>query len=133
MQDRYREALEHASRSLTLFRANGHRVGLARALNAVGECHARLGEAHHALAHSEQALAMLPAHGHNRRAEADIHETLGYIHHQLGQYGKAVDLYRRALHLRSDLDNRYGQATVLVQLANSHDAAGHRNGADTAR
>src|SRR5436305_504507 len=71
----------------------------------------------------KHALALLHDH-HNRRAEAEARTNLGYAHHHLGNHPEAVDNYQRVLELRRDLDDRHGQATVLVLLGDTHDAAG---------
>jgi len=45
------DALQHAQQALALFRAAGHRLGEAKALNAVGWCHTLLGEHEQAVVH----------------------------------------------------------------------------------
>jgi hypothetical protein len=42
------------------------------------------------------------------------------------------DPYRKIAGSRHDRDDRYGQATLLVQLGDTHDAAGDRGAARTA-
>jgi DNA-binding SARP family transcriptional activator len=127
-QGRYAEALDNAVASLTLFRAAGQRVGQAIALNAVGWCHAHLGDHHRALERCRRALALLRRFG-DRVGEADTLDSLGYAHHHLGHHRQAITSYRRATHLYRVLGDRYDEAATLTRLGNTYHAVGDTDAA----
>jgi tetratricopeptide (TPR) repeat protein len=59
---------------------------------------------------------------------ADGHEpvdNLGDAEHNLGNHARAVTCYRHAISLCRDLGDRDGEAVVLVQLGDTHAAAGN--------
>jgi tetratricopeptide (TPR) repeat protein len=62
--------------ALDLYRAAGHDVGHANALNAVGWCHAQLGAYRPALASCQQALTLLDALG-DRFGQAATWDSIG--------------------------------------------------------
>ncbi|MFY1620332.1 ATP-binding protein [Micromonospora sp. WMMD736] len=118
-----RLALEHSTRTLVLARAAGHRRAQADALNAVGWCHAQLGDHLAALAYCEQALDLLQQLD-DRAGEAATWDSLGYAHHHLGQYDRAVECYERTLDLTRDLGDLWGEADTLSRLGDTRLALG---------
>jgi DNA-binding SARP family transcriptional activator len=127
-QGNYQEALAHAQQAFELFRAAGHRTGLARALNAVGWAHIQLGGHKIGLMHCQQALDL--------QREIDdqvgLAETLNSIAsacQHLSRHHEAVAHYQQALHLYRDLGARHGEADTLSCLGDAYLADGHPSGA----
>jgi len=122
-QDRYADAREHARQALDLFRAVGHRRGIAVSLNSVGWCCAHLGESREALAYCRDALALQTELGapHGR---AGAWDSIGYAHHRLGEYGLATEAFGNAAAFFAEVGDRHGLATALRHLGDSAAAAG---------
>jgi tetratricopeptide (TPR) repeat protein len=123
-----REALEHAVEALRCFRAAGHRPGQADALNAVGWCHAQLGDYPAALRNCAEALEVFRILG-NRPGEAATLDSLGYIHHHLGHYAEAISSYTDAIDVHGDADDLGERADMLIHLGDAELAAGHQEAA----
>jgi tetratricopeptide (TPR) repeat protein len=87
------------------------------------------GEHRQALAYCERALDLHREMG-NRYGEGATRDSLGYIHHQLGDYRRATDCYREALAIQRQVSDRHGEADILTHLGDTRDAAGD---ADAAR
>jgi tetratricopeptide (TPR) repeat protein len=49
-------------------------------------------------------------------AEATSCDSLGFVHHQLGEHRTAADYYETALDLRRILGHRSGEASTLTKL-----------------
>jgi len=122
-QGRPARALEHAQRALDLYCAAGHQQGRADACNAVGWCHAQLGNHPQALAACQQSLALYQQRA-DRYGQAAAWDSLGYVHNQMGHHVEAINGYHHALALLRDLGDRYHEATTLVRLGDSHHAIG---------
>ena len=130
LENRPDAALDHAERALRLCRSIGDEVGIAKELNMVGWCHALLGEHRRALGFCQEALRLQQRHQGLANQEAATWDSLGYLHHQLGDPQRALDCYRHALHGYRRLGDRYHEAAVLVCLGDvSHD----RGDAEAAR
>jgi tetratricopeptide (TPR) repeat protein len=129
-EGRYADAIGHAKQALALFRATGHRAAQAAALNDIGWNHALLGEFEQARAVCQQALAL-----HREFAtggEPHTWDTLGYIEHQLGRYGKAASCYQHALAIFREQRYRFYQAHTLTHLGDTHHAAANTAAARSA-
>ncbi|MDQ0964296.1 tetratricopeptide (TPR) repeat protein/transcriptional regulator with XRE-family HTH domain [Streptomyces sp. B4I13] len=121
-----RRALEHARRSLDLYRGLDQPIGEANALNAVGWYAARLGEHDTAREHCRSALALYQQH-QDVNGQAQTLDSLGYIDHHSGRHHDAVRHYLQAMGLYRDLDNTYETADTLDRLGHTHAALGHRD------
>jgi len=52
-------------------------------------------------------------------------DSLGYIHHQLGNHTESSACYQRALDLHRDISDRWGEAVTLGLIGDAHHAAGN--------
>jgi tetratricopeptide (TPR) repeat protein len=116
-------ALEHAYESLRLNREIGERNSQAAALNAVGWCHALLGQYEEALQRCTQALALLQELG-ERYGQADTWDSIGYAHHHLGNYDEAAAAYDRAIALYRQVGISFAEAETSRRLGDTRLAAG---------
>lgn len=119
-QARYAEALAHEQQALRLSRAEGDLVGQARTLNAVGWFHAMLKDYGQALAHCEEALSL----SEDPHLQAAVRDSLGYIHHQRGDYDQAITQYLAALRIRRSTGDYHPQAEILAHLGDAYHALG---------
>nr|BFE74483.1 hypothetical protein GCM10020092_077840 [Actinoplanes digitatis] len=76
-----------------------------------------------ALIQCREALA-LNQKINNRYGEASAWDSIGFVHHHLGQYREAVACYRSGLKLVRDLGDRPGESILLDHLGDTHRAAG---------
>lgn len=121
--DRYNDALDHSNQALSLFRANSHRSGEAYALNAVGWCHAHLGDLPRAVASCQQALSLM-LETDDQLGRACISDSLGYIHGQAGENARALACYQNAVHLYRELGDLHSQAKSLIALGDIRKTSG---------
>jgi tetratricopeptide (TPR) repeat protein len=56
----------------------------------------------------------------DRHGQANTWDSLGYIHHQLGNADQAVDCYRHALDLFRQTGERYLEAETLIRLGDTY-------------
>ena len=56
-------------------------------------------------------------------------DSLGYIHHRLGDYRGAIDRYQWAIEISRDNGDRYHEASQLVHLGESHHAVANPDSA----
>jgi len=125
-QGRYTAAMGHAQRALRLSRTSDHPAGLAgqaSALNAVGWCHALLGNYREARSFCQQAMPLIRQAGH-RNGEAHTWDSLGYANHQLGDLAQAAACYQHALGIFREVGDRYNEAATLGRLGDTRQAAG---------
>jgi DNA-binding SARP family transcriptional activator/tetratricopeptide (TPR) repeat protein len=115
--------ITHSLEALNLYRAAGHLAGQADSLNAVGWDNAQLGNFEQALTYCRQSLEIHLQLDH-RHGQADVWDSLGYIQRGLGRYEEAYASYRQAIGIFRDLGDRFDEAGTLVNLADSHMAAG---------
>ncbi|MDQ0578211.1 AfsR/SARP family transcriptional regulator [Streptomyces rishiriensis] len=92
---------------------------LAAALNAVGWCHALLGQHQQALEHSQQALVLCQELD-CVTGSAQTWDSIGSAHHNLGQYELAVTAYRSALGLYRRGGFPWLTADILKRLGDTH-------------
>jgi tetratricopeptide (TPR) repeat protein len=69
------------------------------------------------------ATASLAAVG-NVHGQAASWDSIGWAHHQLGEYGPAEQAYRQAIALYGTLRDRYNVAATLVNLGDTHHGCG---------
>jgi tetratricopeptide (TPR) repeat protein len=96
---------------------------LPSALNAVGWCHAHLGNYQQAIISCEQAIGMSRELG-DRFVEGAALDTLGYIYHHLRRYPEAINCYENSFGLQRERGDHYNQAVVIRHLGDTHYAAG---------
>jgi tetratricopeptide (TPR) repeat protein len=89
--ERHEDGLVYAQRALDLFTSGGWHHGRAIALGTLGWQLALLGRYQEAVPASEAALA-LSKELDSTTGIADASDTLGYIHHHLGQPEQAISL-----------------------------------------
>jgi tetratricopeptide (TPR) repeat protein len=116
----------------TCTRPSAIRSARQRALNGIGWFQARLGSYQAALASCDKALALCQL-GEDRRGEASTQDSLGYIHHQLGDFTQAIACYQRALVSFEELGASHNLASVLLHLGDTYQAADHTDSAQAAR
>ncbi|MDG9673901.1 tetratricopeptide repeat protein [Micromonospora sp. DH14] len=56
--------------------------------------------------------------------QAATWDSLGFAHHHLGQYDRAVECYERTLALTRELGDRWGEAAILSRLGDTRCALG---------
>jgi DNA-binding SARP family transcriptional activator/DNA-binding XRE family transcriptional regulator len=122
-QDRRRDAVTYAERSLPHFQAAKSPSWTADALNTAAWYRSQLGDHLEALAYCEKALAAQRELG-NLIGEAATLDSLGYIHHQLGHYDQAIACYQEAVKVQGDTLIAEERATVLEHLGDACQAAG---------
>ena len=116
----YGRALSHAVRSVELFRELGNEVGQGHALSGSAWSRAHLDDYEAAKADCEAALILYRRHGCGQ-PEADVLDTLGYIHYNTGDYVRAVEYGERAVGLMRSLDETNEDlAAALDRLGQSH-------------
>jgi len=111
-------ALDCGRQSLRLSRQTGDRAALAKELNAVGWCLAGLGDLTPALRHCEEALELWQQ-VHDTAQEAATWDSVGYIHHQRGQFEAAVACFRRGAALNQEVGDRFHAAHAMVHSGDS--------------
>jgi tetratricopeptide (TPR) repeat protein len=119
LSGQYDKTLLHCLRAEELYRAAGHRLGVAKALNEAGFMHARLGEHRAALERCERALALFRELG-DRHGEAACLDRLGLVHDALDERGPAAECFARSAELFADAGDRHAEATALVNLGDVH-------------
>ncbi len=95
-QQCFRELLSPAQRALVLFRACGHQLGEALALNMIGWAQIQLRDCEAALATSAEALRLCRDLG-DRTLTAAVWDSLGLTHFRLGQRADAISCYEHAI------------------------------------
>ncbi len=127
-QGAHARALDQAHRSLSLHRAAADWIQQADALNVIGWAQAHLGNLRGALAACQEALDLYQRVG-IQDGQADVWDSLGFIHRAMGAYDQAVDCYTAAAALARELRPVH-HAECLAQVGDIQHAAGH---ADAAR
>jgi tetratricopeptide (TPR) repeat protein len=61
--------------------------------------------------------------------QAATWDSLGYAHHGLHRYERAVFCYRQALDVLRDIGDRYNEAGTRARLGDTYDAAGDKGAA----
>jgi DNA-binding SARP family transcriptional activator/tetratricopeptide (TPR) repeat protein len=116
------DALRHAQLALACCEQADYRSGLAIAFNAVGWCHAQLGDYVQALAHCRQALPLVDPRDLAQKGE--VWDSIGFAHQNLGEHDQAVEAYGQGLALARRAGARHLEATILGRLGDTHHAVG---------
>lgn len=124
------DALQHAEHALDLYQQAADRKGQAEALNDADWYAAKAGDHKQALSYCEKALLQYPGSHSGQAADADTWiikactcDTIGYVHHQLGNYPPAIAAFQQSLSLLRRLGDRYHEAFVLTHLGDTMLAA----------
>ncbi len=124
LQDGHAEALRYSEMAFDRHRAdNGRLIKQVRALANMAWYQALLGDHETARAHCLQALPLFEKLGYPL-GEAAVSDTLGYIHHQLGQPDDAITWYERAIGHYRLAGQRHGESGSLIRLGETHHTAG---------
>jgi DNA-binding SARP family transcriptional activator/tetratricopeptide (TPR) repeat protein len=111
---RFDDALDQVERGLALFEAAGEESGASRARNNIGVIHRLQQRFPEALAVYEQALAR---HGDARTDNvAVLLNNIGEVYKEMGERTRAVSFLERALAVRVELGDRYGEGVTLLNL-----------------
>jgi DNA-binding SARP family transcriptional activator/tetratricopeptide (TPR) repeat protein len=122
-EGRHDRSLDHAREALVLYRAAGaSEAKVACALNGVGWQLAQLGRPAEARSHCEQALAVYQRLDH-RFGQGVVSDSLGYVHHHLGDIASAEKHYQHALTLFRELGAGANEAETLTRLGDAYLAA----------
>jgi DNA-binding SARP family transcriptional activator len=124
-QDQFADAVRHALEGLKYARAAGQAGPIAAALNGVGWCLAKAGEPERALSYCEESVELQREVG-NGYGEALARDSVGYIHHLLGDHDEAVGSFRLAVAGFVATGDRLLEANSLDQLADAYLATGRR-------
>lgn len=115
-------AMPIVEESLALFRALGHRPGIARALSFMGEIARFSGDDERARRLYEECLAVFQQTGERRRIF--FLGNLAFIALHQGEAERARDLARQCLQVAREMNNRLLLATALAILAGAFVALG---------
>lgn len=119
-EDRVRGVLRE---SLQLFEKTGHRQGVARALNRLGEEARAGGRLEEAALFYEQALQQWEQTGDATGVAVGLH-NLGQVAQQQGDLARAGDLFLRTMAACRQLGDRHRSAVCLTALAEAVAATG---------
>ncbi len=122
-QERYEEALDHASDSLRLRRTLADDGTIAYSENVVGWILAHLGQPDMALWYCRRALDLHQQWG-SRSGEADTLDSIAYAYLQLRDYEQAIAHYEQAVELYQLLGDPQGEANSRLCLGDVQSAAG---------
>ena len=117
---RYREALEHGSRSVALLRQSDARTGLADALDTVGRAHAGIGEHARAIACLQDAVDVYRQIGDPAGERISL-VALGDAQRAAGDYSGARQSWVQALGLVGDHPHAEDAAQVAERLSELDD------------
>lgn len=127
-------SLSHAQHALGLYQHAGHIPGQAIALTNICWNQALLGQHQQALTAATRALQLTRQTRHPVMWQAAVLDTIGYIHHQLGDHATALRHYQQALHHNNNGGgNPRLQATILTHLSDTYHATGNDTAAQTTR
>jgi tetratricopeptide (TPR) repeat protein len=131
LQERYRDALQHAERLWELIRNQSNPLRHADAFLAIARQRIGLGSPTESLPLGEQALAIYREIGH-RVGQASAYILLGYSHRRLGQYDRAIQCFEQSLALERALNDRYWEAHSSHQIGDLYHLKGDRDRAAAA-
>lgn len=100
----YPRALLEYERVLDASRGMGDRRAMTECLIHLGRVCLQMGRYKRALGHLEEAYEMSLAHGYGWYAATSL-TVAGKVYRNLGQYEKALEQHRKALTIRSSIDN----------------------------
>lgn len=117
-------ALRHLETAKSIYREEGHTVGLAAVLNVTGWMRAQLRDLDSALTDCRESLALLADLEMVDEELANTLDSLGYIHTLRGEFTEAVDYFERALALFHTLGNAFHIGDTSSNLAEACRAGG---------
>lgn len=100
----YPRALLEYERILGASRESGDKRAMTECLIQLGRVSLQMGRYKKALEHLEEAYKMSVAHGYGGYAATSL-TVAGKVYRNLGQYEKALEHHRKALSIRSSIDN----------------------------
>ena len=110
------EALPHAERALALARAGHLKELIARSLNVLAYTSELLSHWDEVIAHAEEARVLFAALG-NRAMEIDCLALLARAHLSVGHPQEGIWSAQTAYAISKEIDNTWGQAYSLMNLA----------------
>jgi DNA-binding SARP family transcriptional activator/tetratricopeptide (TPR) repeat protein len=129
LQGRYEDGIRTSEQAGEIYRTFGHLARLATVGNNIGWARAMLGDYDAALAHCLTALD-LSRGAAAREIEADVSDSLGFVHHGLNRYAEAVQWYERAIAIQEEIDASLDAAITRDRLGDTFNAMGDRGAAD---
>jgi tetratricopeptide (TPR) repeat protein len=123
-QGTFADAVAHALQGLKYARETGIPGRAATALNGVGWCLAKAGEPQRALAYCEEALTIQRDVG-DSYGETLTLDSIGYIHHLLGNYDDAIGSFTTAVAGFARSGDRWLEANSTDHLADVYAVAGN--------
>jgi DNA-binding SARP family transcriptional activator/tetratricopeptide (TPR) repeat protein len=118
-QDRYPEAIEHASQMIALCQECGWLDGQGAGHNLLGHACVHQGELEQAVEHFERAAALTEQTGSDL-GKAAIVNNLGSVYFDLGRLQPAAGRIREAAALFARAGSPSGQAVALINLGQIH-------------
>lgn len=115
-KERYGEAIDWFTPSLTLSREMGNKTLAAKTLGNLGWCYFKLGDYERAADNFEQAEQLSSQLG-LAKDEFLWLTNIGSVHYQARDYVSAANYYQQALAIARRLDNKPGIAACLSNLA----------------
>jgi CHAT domain-containing protein/tetratricopeptide (TPR) repeat protein len=111
-----RTAIEKFTESIPLWRAIGHRVREAHALDFIGQIHFTFGDLRKAIEFSQEAL-LASQEANDLGSRAVILNDLALYYDQSGDKQKSLDHYALALPLNRAAGDRGGEGVILNNMA----------------
>ena len=99
-------------------------AGMASALSVLGHRSCRLGDSTAGLSQATQALGLIDQSAPSL-VLAELYETIGWAHYNMGDYAEAFDFVVRALSIAEAVGDRSQQAYVMDTLANIQSSTGY--------
>lgn len=127
-----RPALDKGLEALALAGRCSDPVLEADACNAVGWVLSALGRHVEALDYCRRSVASFRRIGGVVQREAFAWDSLGHIHHHLGDHQQAITCYRNALNLMEAAGDSYTRVGTLLRLGDTHLHTADRTAARTA-
>ena len=111
-----KEALQYFEQAIKLCEKINDRRGFASLLNKIGNSHSLIGKVDAAMVYLEASLEIFQKEINDPRMMASLLNNLGAILKSKGQVEKAKNYYDQALNNYQKLDDKRGQADILVNI-----------------
>src|SRR5262249_40919110 len=115
--------LEHAMKSLELYRLAGERYEEAGITNNIAWIHVLRGDYRIAVTIGRQALTVLEEFP-TRDAHALTWDTVGRAHDGLGEYDEAIECYQKALAIHAEIPYPVHEGETWSNLGDAYRASG---------
>jgi CHAT domain-containing protein/Tfp pilus assembly protein PilF len=119
MRGNHPQALERYQQSLKIAEKTADGLGMARALNNLGNVHDEQGDYSEAARLYQQSLKIAEDLD-DQTVMASALNNLGNIYEQWGDYTLALEQYQKSLKIKVETDDRLGIATTLNNIGNVH-------------